>query len=390
MLGPFNRRRLLGAALASAGANAAWPVSAKEAAKELGKEGPKDGSSERIVIGQTAPLTGPVADAFKGVLAGEKMAFEQVNRKGGVAGRQVELVLLDDGYDPRRTVENVKTLIERDNVVALTGLGSTAGVGATLPILLEKKVPLIGVYTGAPILRTRHHPYFFTTQASFKDEIFYSVRNLVTLNSSRIAVVYQNNEFGKLMMPVVEQAMKEQGATLVGAAPIAIDGSDAIAAAQAVGAKQPQAVLLIAVGPSVVGYVKAHRSFVGVPIYTISTAIGALPALGDDARGLAITQVVPYPWRQTTNMAREFAQECERTKQPVAYDTYGGYLLARFLLEAVRRCGKTVTPETLVKAIEGRQNWDFGGINLAFGPSNHHGTSFVETTIVGPRMTFMR
>jgi len=285
MMGSLNRRRALGATIAALGTNAAWPLT-KDSAREAGKD-------ERIVIGQSAPLTGPVAGAFKGVLAGEQLAIEQINRKGGVNGRRVDLVLLDDGYDTKRTVENVKTLIERDNVVALTGLGSTAGVGAVLPLLAEKKVPLVGVYTGAPILRMKHHPYFFTTQASYKDEVFYSVRNLVTLNSSRIAVVYQNNEFGKLMMPVVEAAMKEQGATLVGTAPLAIDGSDALAAAQAVAAKQPQAVLLIAVGPSVVGYVKANRSYVGVPIYTISTAIGALPALGDDARGVAITQVAP-------------------------------------------------------------------------------------------------
>lgn len=375
MLNTLNRRRMLAATLAGVGANAAWPVAGRE---------------ERIVIGQSAPVTGPVANAFKGVLAGEKLAFDQINRKGGVNGRQVDLILMDDGYDTRRTVENVKTLIEQEKVVALTGLGSTAGVGASLPILLEKKVPLVGAYTGAPILRSKHHPYFFTTQASFKDEVFYSVRNLVTLNSSRIAVVYQDNEFGKLMMPVVEAAIKEQGATLAGAAPIAIDGSDAGAAAQAVAAMRPQAVLLIAVGPSVVGYVKANRSVVGVPIYTISTAIGALPALGEDARGLAITQVVPYPWRQTTNMAREFAQECERAKLPVAYDTYGGYLLARFVLEALRRCGRNVNSEALVRAIESRQNWDYGGINLAFSAQNHHGTNFVETTIVGPRMAFMR
>jgi len=149
-------------------------------------------------------------------------------------------------------------------------------------------------------------------------------------------------------------------------------------------------VLMIAVGPSVVGYVRANRNYVGVPIYTISTALGVLPALGDDARGLAITQVTPYPWRQTTGMAREFAQECERVKVPVAYDTYGGYLVARFLLEALRRAGKNVTPESLVHVIETQKSWDFGGINLAFSPANHHGTNFVETTIVGPRMTFMR
>ena len=370
-----NRRHAIGSALATAAAAAAWPLQAK---------------AGDIVIGQSAPVSGPVADAFKGVLAGEKMAFEQINRKGGIEGRTVRLVLLDDAYDPRRTVDNVTTLIERDKVVALTGLGSTAGVGATLPLLLDKKVPLVGVYTGAPNLRMKPHPYFFTTQASFKDEVFYSIRNLVTLRLTRIAVVYQNNEFGKFMLPVAEQAIKDQGATLAATAALGIDGSDAIAAAQAVAAKQPQAVLMIAVGPSVAGYVKANRNYVGVPIYAISTAVGALPALGEDARGLAMTQVIPYPWRQTTTMAREFALECERAQQPVAYDTYGGYLLARFLLEALRRCGKSVSSETLVKTIESGQRWDYGGVNLSFSANNHHGTNFVETTIIGPRLTFMR
>ena len=371
----INRRRVLGSTAAVLGAGAAWPLQA---------------ALPPILVGQSAPVSGPVAAAFKGALAGEKMALDQFNRKGGVEGRKVELILLDDAYDTKRTVENVATLIDHHKVIALSGLGSTAGVGATLPMLLEKKVPLVGVYTGAPSLRTKLHPYFFTTQASFKDEIFYSIRNLVTLQRPRIALVYQNNEFGKFMLPVAEQAIKDQGATLVGTAALGLDGSDAAAAAQAVAGMHAQAVLMIAVGPSVVGYVKAHRSFVGVPIYTLSTAVGALPALGDDARGLAMTQVCPYPWRQTTTMAREFAQECERAQQPIAYDTYGGYLIARFMLEALRRAGRNVTSESLVKTIEARQNWDYGGINLAFSASNHHGSSFVETTIVGPRMTFMR
>lgn len=374
----ISRRHWLGsAALAAVGAGSAWPLHARET------DGP-------IRIGQSAPLSGPLTRAFAGVLAGERLAIEQVNRKGGLNGRKVELVLLDDAYDTRRTVDNVQQLIERHKVVALTGLGSTAGIGATLPLLMDKKVPLVGVYTGAPNLRARHHPYFFTTQASFKDEITHSVRNLVTLARKRIALVYQANDFGKLMLPVAEQAIKDLGATLVGSAPLSLDGSDAAAAAQAIAGTQPQAVLMIAVGPSVVGYVKANRAFVGAPLYTISTALGAVPLLGEEARGLAVTQVCPYPWRQTTSTAREFAQECSRAGLPVAYDSYGGYLLAHFLIEALGRCGRNVTSDNLVRTIESRQNWDYGGVNLAFSPTNHHGTSFVETTIVGPRMTFMR
>jgi branched-chain amino acid transport system substrate-binding protein len=214
---PTRRQLVLGAAAA---VGSAWvaPLRAQEG---------------EILIGQSAPQTGPVAVAFQGALAGERLAFEEINRKGGINGRRIRLVLLDDAYDTKRTVENVRQLVEQEKVVALTGLGSTAGVAAILPYIAEKRMPLVGVYTGAHVLRLRPHPTMFTTQASFKDEVEHQLRTLVTLKMDKIGVAFQDNEFGKLMMPVVDAAAKELGATLVASAPLAVDGSTS---AQAVGA----------------------------------------------------------------------------------------------------------------------------------------------------------
>lgn len=372
---PTRRQLILGAA-AAVGSAWALPGRAQD--------------SSDIVVGQSAPLSGPVAVAFQGALAGERLAFEEINRKGGINGRRIRLVLLDDAYDTQRTVENVRQLVEQDKVVALTGLGSTAGVAAILPYIAEKRMPLVGVYTGAHVLRLRPHPTMFTTQASFKDEVEHQLRTLVTLKMDKVGVAFQDNEFGKLMMPVVEATAKELGATLVASAPLAVDGSTSAQAVGTIAQARPQAVLLIAVGPSVVGFVKAAKAGLNVPIYTLSVAASAVPALGGDARGLAMTQIVPFPWRQVHPMARDFNREAAAADVAVNYNSYGGYLGARFLIEALRRSAPAITSDNLIRTIQGIRNFDLGGIQLNFSPTNHHGTNWVEITIVGPDGKFMR
>src|SRR5512144_1606709 len=123
---------------------------------------------EDIVLGQSAHLSGPLAATMNGPLKGQQLAIDEFNRKGGVGGRKVRLITLDDAYDPKRCVENTNTLIEQEHVTSLFGYASTANVGAVLPILAEKKVPLVTAYTGAPALRAKQHPYFFTATASYR------------------------------------------------------------------------------------------------------------------------------------------------------------------------------------------------------------------------------
>jgi branched-chain amino acid transport system substrate-binding protein len=343
-----------------------------------------------IRIGQSAPLSGPVAGAFQGPLAGQKLAFDAVNQKGGIGGRPVELVLLDDGYDTPRMVDNVKLLVERDKVVALTGLGSTAGVAAVLPYLAQTRMPLVGSWTGAHVLRMRPHPSFFTSQASFKDEVEHSLRTLATIHMDTVGLAYQDNAFGELMMPVVDNAAKELGVNLVARAPLAVDGSNAAAAAATLAAAKPKAVLMIAVGPSVAGFVRAARTALNVPVYTLSVAASSVAALGAEARGLAMTQIVPSPWRKVDAMAREFNDLAEAAKVPVDYSSYGGYLGAQFVLEALRRAGPKITPEGIIQAIQGIRNWSLGGNMLSFGPDRHHGSAWAEITIVDSNGRFRR
>ncbi len=375
----FTRRRLIGAMAAStAGAAIGLPAWAR--------------ASDEILIGQSAHLSGPLAPSFTAVVKGQSLAIADINARGGVGGRPVRLITLDDAYDPKRTVANVTQLIERDKVTALYGLASTASVGAVLPMLAAKKVPLVGVYTGSPSLRTQHHPYFFTTMASYYDEVVQMLRNLETLQRTRIGVAYQTGPLGQLMLPVLDAAMKQVNATIVARAPLDPSGKDAQEAVESLARVQPQAVIVINFGPSMIPLVKHARKLLGVPLYCISIANSKalLTAMGDDARGLAFTQLIPYPWRPTTDLVRDFTASMKAAQLTIDYDHYFGYLNLRVLLEGMRRAGRNVTPDTLVAAIEGMGKTDLGGYTVDFSPSNHHGSKFVEITMYGPGGRYVR
>ena len=382
MPAPIHRRQ----ALAALGALSVSPWSRAQG------EAASAGKGTDIVIGQSAHLSGPLSGTLKAVLRGQELALDEFNRRGGVGGRRVKLVTLDDAYDPKRCVDNVNTLIERDKAVALFGLASTANVGAVLPILAEKKVPLVGVYTGAPALRAKQHPYFFTAMASYRDEVVQMVKNLATVGRTKLAVAYHDSPFGQLMLPVVEEVCREQGSALVAKAALDIPGQQSAAVVQALAQGAPQAVLFIAFGPALVPFVKAARVQVGVPVYALSIANSKalIDALGDEARGLAFTQTVPYAMRATSTLTRDYAAAMERAKLPADFDHFFGYLNLRVLLELLKRAGKGVNPQGLVAAIEGVGKLDLGGYTVNFGPQNHHGSSFVDLLIVGPGGRFIR
>jgi branched-chain amino acid transport system substrate-binding protein len=349
-------------------------------------------SKPDMLIGQSAPLSGPMAPTLLGLFGGQQMAFDEVNRRGGIAGRRVRLVILDDAFDPKRTLENARQLVEQQEVLALFGTVGTAQTAAVLPYIAEKHVPLISAYSGSPALRVQPNPYFFTTQASYADELVKMVRNLKSVQATRIAVVYQNNDFGKLLLPLAEKVIVSEGATVASTRPLEVNGADAAAVTQSMAGARPQAVIMIVAGPAVVPYVKANRAHLGVPVYTFSLSVGSaiLKALGDDARGLAVARATPYPWRATTPLARDFNQLMEKAGKTVDYDHFAGYINGRVLIEGLRGAGKSPTPESLTQSMEKLGNLDLGGYTLAYSPQNRHGSNFVEITVVGPKGNFMR
>ena len=372
----FTRRTALGALAATAlAAHASVPP-------------PKD----ELLLGQSAPLTGMMATPMANVLAGQQLAVDEINRKGGIGGRRVRLQMLDDGFDAKRTLDNARTLVEQHGALALFGTVGTGQTLAVLPYVAERRVPLVAAYSGSPALRAQPNPYFFTTQAGYDDELVRIVRNLVAVQARRIAVVYQDNEFGKLLMPMAEKIIAAEGATLAGSRSLQTSGADAVPAAQAVAAMKAQAVVMLVAGPAVVGYIKANRAYASIPVYTLSLSVGSaiLKALGDDARGLAVSRATPYPWRATTPLAKEFNAAMNRAGKEVDYDHYLGYINMQVMAAGLRGAGKNPTPESVREGMEKLSRLDLGGYVMEFGPDKRHGSNFVEITVVGPSGNFIR
>ena len=338
-----------------------------------------------ILIGRSTALSGGMAPFLQPIHEGQDAAIADANASGGIGGRKIRLVTLDDGFDASRTLGNARQLAEKEGVVALFGVSGTSQVIGLLPYLAQAKLPLISVYTGSPAVRAQQHPYLFTTRASYADELVKIVRNLVAVQTSRIAVAYENNDFGKLLLPLVEKTIASEGATLAGSRALDPKGQDANDAAQALAAQKPQAVLLVAAGPPVVAYVRANRAHLGVPVYTLSLGAGSavLQALGEDARGLAVARTGPSPSKPTIALTREFQASMKRHSKPTDYDRYTGYMDARVLIEGLRAAGPGATRASLVQAMESLGNLDLGGFSYQFSPQNHHGSNYVDIAVVG-------
>jgi ABC-type branched-subunit amino acid transport system substrate-binding protein len=344
-----------------------------------------------VRIGQSLPLTGPLGPVVRPIAEGQKLLLDSVNAQGGVYGAPIELVTLDDAAQPARTLENTQKLLDDPALASLFGYAFVPGLVKTLPLLDERQVPMIGIYNGADNLRKEPHPWLFTTTASLRDEVAAMLRNLATLSARKVAVAYQNNELGRFMLPLVEAVAGENQVTLVAEVPVEPDGSNAKAATAAIAASEPHAVLLLAAGAAVVGFMKAMPT-ARMPIYALSLAgtTALMQQLGPVARGMAFTQVVPFPMRQVTPLTRKFGSAVAAAGMEPTYDRMWGYLNASILVEVLRRAGPKPTPATVQAALEKTGELDLGGYRISYGSQKHHGSSFVEITMVDAGGKFIR
>jgi branched-chain amino acid transport system substrate-binding protein len=345
-----------------------------------------------VRVGQSLPLTGPLRAVVQPIAEGQQALLQSVNAQGGVNGAPIELITLDDGADPARTLENTQALLDQHGVAALFGYAFVPGLVRTLPLLDERRVPLLGIYNGADIVRSEKRPWLFTTTASLRDEIGAMVQTLATLNARKLAVVYQNNELGRFMLPQVEALAAQHQVTLLARVSLEPDGRNAQDATLAASAAAPQAVLLLAGGAAVLGFMKALPASERVPVYALSLAgtTALVEHLGPIARGMAFTQVVPYPLRLTTPLTRKFAAAMAGAGLAPTYDRMWGYLNATILVEVLRRSGPRPTPAAVQAALERVTELDVGGYRLAYGNHKHNGSSFVELTMVDASGKFIR
>jgi len=346
-------------------------------------------TNEAIIVGQSASMSGPAAQLGQQMNRGAQLYFNAVNAAGGINGRKIELKVLDDFYEPDAAARNTKTLIEDTKVFALFGYVGTPTSLAALKIANPAGVPFFAPYSGAAALREPFARNVFHVRASYNDETAAIVQQIRTTGLKRIAVVYNDDAYGKAGLDGVQRALKlpaNQGVLLAAQASVVRNTTDVKGAVGTVLAQKPDAIVVISAYQTVAALVKGaqEQGYAG-QFYNVSfVGTKALAnTLGKAGGGVIISQVMPYPYSGASPLVRDY-QKLLKSDGITDFD-YGsieGYVAARVFVEGLKRAGRDLTREKFIGALESMGNYDVGGFNVNFSPSSHVGSKFVEMTII--------
>ncbi len=344
-------------------------------------------SEGKIVLGQSAPFTGPAAQLGIQFYQGAKVYFDQVNAQGGVGKRLIEIHKLDDGYEPERCAENTRRFIAED-VFALFGYIGTPTSLAALPLATRAKIPFVAPFTGAMALREPFNKYAFHVRASYNDETALIVKHLTNLGLKKIAVFYQNDAYGKAGLDGVTLALSSLNLKPVAQATVERNSLDVAEAVKTLVAAAPDAVVQVSAYKSCAAFIRAARKAgYGGTFYNLSfVGTQALAdELGKAGAGVVVTQVVPSPYNAASPLAREFVDAVKKAggEAQANFSSMEGYLAAKVTVEGLKHAGgRGLTRETFASGLESLSNQSFGGFSVSFSSRNHVASSFVDVSML--------
>ena len=348
-------------------------------------------NAQVLVIGQVAPLSGVLASTGRQMVIGGQIYFDAINAQGGIHGAKIRHEVVDDGYKVAETVRLTREMLARPEVVALFGFAGTANVTQLLTdgVLDAGGAALVAPYTGGESLRNPFNPWIFHVRAGYADEAEHMVQQLTTLGMNRIAVMYQEDGFGKAGLLGVTNALAKRSLTLAVAAGYERNTDKVEDAVKKIKASDAQAIIMVSVNKSTAAFMKLYReSGGGAQMYNISVVDPAeLVKLAGlkNAHGLGISQVVPYPYMPNMPVVREYQTLLKKyaPKELVNYTSFEEFVGAKVLVEALRRAGPNPTRAKVVKALESMGSYDTGGISVSYSPANRIGSRYVEVTVIG-------
>jgi ABC-type branched-subunit amino acid transport system substrate-binding protein len=346
-------------------------------------------SADKIVFGQAAPLQGPAAALGQGMRVGINAAFAEANAAGGVKGRKLELVSIDDGYEPTRSIEVVKKLIAEDKVFALAGPVGTPTAAATLPIATQAGLPFIGAFTGAEMLRSPYKPLVVNVRASYFEETEAMVEHLTRdLGATKIAIMYQDDAFGQAGLAGVKRALDKRHMTLAAEGSFERNTVAVKGALLAVKKGDPDAVIMIAPYKPAAEFIKLAKlikldtTFVNIS-FVGSDAL-AQELAGAGAGNTVVTQVVPFPQDTAVPVVAKYqaALKASVPDQKPGFVSLEGYLVGRAIVAILDKVNGEPTRQKFVEAVQQSGGFDLGGFTLAYGPDNNRGSSTVYLTVI--------
>ena len=341
-------------------------------------------ADNRIVIGQSAPLTGSNAEIGKDIRDGALAYFRKVNEAGGINGRMVELICLDDRNDRKTAGANAVKLVNESNAIALFGFASTTLSLDAMPIVREKRVPFFAPFTGADSIH-KQGPYVFVMRASYADEVTKILDFWRGMGADRVTVLHYDDEIGNQNYATVERIMKAAGKSAVG---IKFERNGNVTRAQvdAIVKSDPQAIVnttLYGTASKVLKMLRAANKPYNMTSLSFVGPSQLAKAAGTAASGVSVAGVVPPPPKTQVPVVRECSEAVKRAGiAELNYTNLESCIAAKVLVEALRRAGPHPTRESLYRAFNGLGAYDAGGFTVRFGPDERHGTHFVELSVI--------
>ena len=345
-----------------------------------------------IVIGQSTPLSGSNKELGQDIRDGALAYFKKVNDAGGINGRKIELVTLDDANDKAKSQANTKTLIDQHAAVALFGYPSATLSIPNLPQVEQSKIAFFAPFTGADPMR-QFNRYVFNHRAGYADELAAIVEHYASIGVTRFAVLHYDDAVGKENLDAVVNALKSHKLEPVAVASVKRPQTEFVKEVGDVLKANPELVIATTAYKTTSDFIKLTRKQ-DVAIQFVSTSFAGstalAQALGQEGVGVAMSQVVPPVNRSAIAIVKEYQSAMTKLtgKQQYSYTSLESFIAAKVLVEAIKRAGSTVTRDAVLKSLDGLGNFDTGGYAVNFTPTNHNGSRYVGMTILSQDLAF--
>ena len=318
-----------------------------------------------IVIGQSLPLTGTGFTASNRVLQGTRAAVEAVNQAGGIGGRQIELVTLDDANDPALHATNMQRLVDRNKAVALLNCLGDALCSVSAKVANETRTALVGPISGLPSLRIDGGGFVFAPRADLVREAKTLARQLKGLGIIASAVMIDETT-GDERTGVITQALRSEGI-----AATVIKTSHSRLAADLLRTKDAPA-LVVELGFDAIDALGrlSEAELQNAPRLLASLATPGLATLFKlfPGRIIGFTSVVPNPEIPSSALVQKLTGDADNAgAAALTFEGLEGYVNALVCIEALRRAGAQVNSRTVAETIPKLGRLDLGGFVLTFG-----------------------
>ena len=348
-------------------------------------------TKDAIVIGQSAALSGSQAEFGKDIRDGALAYFDMINQQGGVNGRRIQLISLDDGGNEAKAKENTHSLVNDQKAIALFGYISRPSSIAGAKVASEAKVAFLAPFSGTPALY-RFDPYVFTIRASYDDELAGMVQQLVATGHKRIGFAYLNDA-RQVNVPLVEKLLAQHG--LKPTVLIGLDRTSGEVETQAkeLATSNPEVLLALANNLPLTALTREARKLGNVTPFWIVSFVDSkqmVKDLGPMAQGQVFAQVVPLPTKRNLRIVKDYQRDylARLPGAQFSFTSLEGYIAARTLAEGLKRTGAQPSRERLVRALE-TVKMDIGDFWIDFTDRNHNGSRFVDLTIVNKDGQFL-